>query len=149
STTIANGAHTLNAVARDAAGNVAMAAPVTLIVSNSVSLPVITVAASSPNASRVGPTNGTFTIIRTGATTNALTLNYTLSGTATNGSDYNSLGATVTIPAGAASAAITVTPKASTNLVGAQTVLLTLSANGAYTVGSPNNATVTIAGNGV
>jgi hypothetical protein len=78
-----------------------------------------------------------------------LTVNFSLGGTAANGTDYNSLATSATIPAGAASATITVAPKASASLVGAETAVLTLAANSAYTIGSAGNAIVTIAGNSV
>src|SRR5256714_13893801 len=51
-----------------------------------------------------------FTVSRAANTSTALTVNYTLSGTAQNGSDYEQLGTSVTIAAGAASATVTVTP---------------------------------------
>jgi hypothetical protein len=107
------------------------------------------VSATDTNASRVGLDPGTFIVTRSGSTALALTVGYALGGTAVNGTDYNPLATSVAISAGAASAALTVTPKSSTSLVGAETVNLTLSANAAYTVGSPNNATITIAGNSV
>ncbi|MDB6018452.1 MAG: hypothetical protein JWR19_2941 [Pedosphaera sp.] len=151
STTVANGSHTLTAVASDAAGNNTTATPVTITVSNTVAtpLPTVTIALTAPNASRVGPVSGAFTITRTGSTASALTVNYSLGGTAINGSDYNTLGTSATIPTGAASATITLVPKPSTNYVGTETAVLTLSANSAYTVGSANSATVNIAGNAV
>jgi hypothetical protein len=111
--------------------------------------PTVTVVANDANASRVGLDNGAITIARTGDTTSALTVNYSLGGTAVNGTDYTSLGASVTIPAGASSAVIAVSPKAATTYVGARTMTLTLSANAAYTIGSANSASVTIAGNNV
>jgi hypothetical protein len=125
-------------------------ATVTIADNDSVpTLPVVTVTATDPNASRVGLDPGTFTFTRTGSTTAALTVNFTLGGAAANGVDYNALGTSVTIPAGAASATLIVTPKASTSLVGSETVMLALTANAAYTIGSPASATVTVAGNSV
>jgi hypothetical protein len=88
-------------------------------------------------------------VARTGSTASALTVNYALSGTAINGTDYNTLATSMTIPSGAASAVITVTPKASTSYVGSATAQLALSANSTYTVGATGSATVTIAGNSV
>src|SRR3972149_798376 len=101
-------------------------------------LPMVTIAATSPDASEVGPTNGQFTVTRTGATTSALTVNYAISGTATNGIDYSTLSASVTIAAGSATATVTVTPLVDALTEGTETVILTLSANAAYNiVGSP------------
>jgi C1A family cysteine protease len=104
----------------------------------------ITVTANDPTATEAGPTTGQFTITRTGATTSALTVNYAVSGSATSGSDYNSIGTSVTIPSGSASKTITVTPINDTAVENDETVVVTLSSNTAYTVGSPNSATVTI-----
>src|SRR5439155_3735305 len=74
-------------------------------------------------------------------------VNYALSGTAANGTDYTSLGSTLTIPAGSSSATVTVTPIDDTLVEGSETVVLTLSSSANYSIGSPNNATVTIADN--
>jgi len=144
-TTVSNGSHSLTAIARDAAGNQTTATPVTLTVTNAVAvlgLPTITVAATSANASRVGPVNGVFTIARTGDTSLPLIANYSLGGTAANGGDYASLGTSLTIPAGAASATVNVSPKASANLINSETVVLTLSASPAYSLGAPTGTTV-------
>ena len=75
-----------------------------------VKVPTVTVAATDATATEAGLTTGTVTVTRTGATTSALTVLYSPSGTATAGSDYVTLSGTVTIPSGAASATITVTP---------------------------------------
>jgi hypothetical protein len=109
-------------------------------------LPTVTVTATDANASESGDT-GTFTVSRTGSTATALTVNYSLGGTAGNGSDYQTLSGSVTIAAGASSANITVTPVDDTIVEGNETVVLAISANAAYTIGSPGSATVTIADN--
>src|SRR3990172_5154134 len=98
-------------------------------------LPMVTIAANSPDASEVGPTNGQFTVSRTGATTSALTVNYAISGTATNTTDYATLLGSVIIAAGSATATVTVTPLVDALTEDAETVILTLSANAAYKIG--------------
>ncbi len=109
-------------------------------------LPTVTVAAT--DASAAEPSNaGVFTISRTGSTTNALTVNYAVSGSAASGTDYTALGTSVTIPAGSSSVTKTVTPTDDASVESNETVILTLSPNAAYTVGSPSSATVTIADN--
>jgi hypothetical protein len=149
-TAVADGAHVLTALARDAAGNQTTASAVSVLVSNSAPItPTVTVAATDPNASRVGPDNGTFTITRTGSTAAALTVNYSLGGTAINGIDYNSLSGSATIAAGSASAAVVIVPKPATSYAGSKSVTLALAANAAYNLGSAGSATVTVAGNGV
>ena len=65
---------------------------------------VVTIVATDPTASETGPNTGTFTVTRTGPTGSALTVDCTVAGTATAGSDYVALSGSVTIPAGSASA---------------------------------------------
>jgi hypothetical protein len=110
-------------------------------------LPTVTVTASDPNASEAGPNSGTFTITRTGSTTSSLLVNFSIAGTATNGTDYATLTSPVTIPAGAASKTVTVTPIDDSAVESPETVLLTLTTGSGYTLGSPKAATVTIADN--
>ncbi|MCX6910683.1 MAG: Ig-like domain-containing protein, partial [Verrucomicrobia bacterium] len=112
-------------------------------------LPMVTVAATDPNASETGPDTGTFTVARTGDTSSAIVVGYTLSGTASNGVDYISLPGSVTMSAGNTNATVTVTPIDDALVEGNETVILTLAAGSGYTVGSPNSATVTIADNDV
>src|SRR5439155_21015776 len=107
----------------------------------------VVVAASDASASEQGPDPGEFTFTRTGDTSFALTVNYTLGGTAQNGTDYQPLGTSVTIPAGSGSATLAVMPIDDTEAEGDETVVLTLTADAAYDVGSPNSAAITIADN--
>jgi PKD repeat protein len=108
--------------------------------------PVVTVMATDANASESGDP-GIFTLSRTGDTSGALTVNYSLGGTAVNGTDYQTLSGTVTIAAGASAATVTVSPIDDTQVEGDETVVITLSADAAYDVGTPGSATVTIADN--
>jgi hypothetical protein len=107
----------------------------------------VTVTASDASASEAGPDAGAFTFTRTGSTAAALLVQYTVGGSATNGTDYTALGGSVTIPAGAASATVTVTPIDDPNAEGAETVAVTVQPDGAYTVGAPSAASVSIADN--
>lgn len=93
---------------------------------------------------------GRFVISRTGPTTAALTVNLTIAGTATNGTDYNTIARTVTIPAGATSANIDVTVRDDTAAEGSETVALTLAAGTGYAINTAGStATVSIADNEV
>jgi hypothetical protein len=83
-----------------------------------------------------------FSISRTGDTSSALRVNYSLSGTAQNGTDYQTLPGVVTIPAGSSSATVTVQPLGLLNAL--KTVVLTISPESSYNTGSPSSATVTI-----
>ena len=77
---------------------------------------------------------GKFWISRTGATTAALTVTYTLAGTATNGADFNLLTGIATIPAAAAGVSVDLTPINDTAVEGTETIILNL-APGAYGLG--------------
>jgi hypothetical protein len=105
----------------------------------------VTVTATDDDAAEPSST-GTFTVTRTGSTTTSLAVTYTLDGTATNGSDYTAAPASpLTIPAGATSATITVTPTDDSLVEDDETVEIELSAGVGYEIGSPDTATVTIA----
>ena len=70
------------------------------------------------------------------------------SGTATNGSDYSSIGGSnffVTIPANQTTATLTINPLPDNRVEGSETVVLTIQPRAAYTIGTPSSATLTIA----
>lgn len=107
-------------------------------------LPVVTVTATDPDASEDAAEPGAFTVKRTGPTTKDLAVAFTVGGTAASGTDYASLGTSVTIPAGSDTAAITLQPVDDGAIEGSETVILTISAGISYTLGTPKAATVTI-----
>jgi hypothetical protein len=111
------------------------------------SQPTVTITATATGASETGPDPGTFTFFRTGNTASALLVVYSITGNAINGTDYNQLPNSVTIPAGASSASIIVTPIDDTVAEGSETVSVTLAADSGYIVGSPGTAMITIADN--
>ena len=106
----------------------------------------VTIFATDDTATEAGPTTGTFRVTRTGSTASSLTVFYTLGGMAVSGTDYTLAPApsSVTIPAGASSRTITVTPINDVVMEGNETVVATLSPRPNYAVGSPGSATVTI-----
>jgi hypothetical protein len=106
----------------------------------------VTAAATDAVASEAGDT-GTFTISRATASASSLTVNYTMSGTATNGTDYTSLSGTAIIPANQASVAVTLTPLDDQSYEGSETATLTVIAGEGYTVGIPTAADITITDN--
>ncbi len=71
-------------------------------------LPVLTLAKSGDTVGENGGT-ATFTVTRTGPTTGSLNVYFDVGGSAWPGSDYSPIGTNVVIPAGAASAVVTVT----------------------------------------
>jgi len=137
------GAYVVSLTVTDPSG----AASIDSVTVNAFTPATVTVTASDANASETGPDNGTFTFTRSGSTAAALVVQYRVGGTATNGSDYASLSGSVTIPAGAASATVTVRPVDDANAEASETVDVTVLPDGAYTVGNPPSATVTIADN--
>ena len=142
--TLAPGSHTFQVRATNSVGNLSALASDILTISPT--LPVVTVAATTPSASENG-SMGVFTVSRSGATTQALTVNYAVSGTATAGADYQTLPGSVTIPIGAASQTVTIVPIDDIIQEIDETVVLTLNASASYTVGAPGGATVTIVDN--
>ncbi|WAS05959.1 pre-peptidase C-terminal domain-containing protein [Gloeomargaritales cyanobacterium VI4D9] len=116
-------------------------------------LPTVTIQATDAEAAETNlgqtPNPGRFTLTRTGSTTNALTVNYSIGGTATNGSDFNNLTGTVTFAAGASTVDILVNPIDDTLVEPSETVILTLLGSSTYQIGTSNTATVTILDNDV
>jgi len=112
-------------------------------------VPTVKINAIDNSASEVPATDtGRFRVNRVGADNSAdLVVFYTVSGTATNGSDYKVLRGSVTIRATRNSASIAVRPIDDTIVEPDETVTLTISPDPSYVVGSPSSATVTIHSN--
>jgi Ca2+-binding RTX toxin-like protein len=106
--------------------------------------PSITLAVSPSSVTEDGTTNLVYTFTRTGSTTSALTANYTVGGTATNGTDYTSIPTSVTFAANSSTATVTVDPTADTTVESDETVILTLTSGTGYTVGTTTPVTGTI-----
>src|SRR5207302_1189230 len=85
--------------------------------------------------------DGKFSIKRVGCTDSDLTVFYAISGTARNGVDYRRLSGSATIRSGTPKAAITVKPIDDGIPGPDETVILTLSPDPSYTIGSRNSAT--------
>lgn len=105
----------------------------------------VTIAASDATASEDDLSTGTFTFTRSGPTTSDLTVSFSISGTASSGSDYTAVGTNMVIPAGQSSATITITPLDDSLLEPSETATLTLAASPNYAPGAATAATVTIA----
>lgn len=113
--------------------------------------PVVKIETTDARASE-SPTGSTGTaayrVSRTGSSAAPLTVLYTLSGTATNGSDYETLGGTVVIPPGSLSATIVMTPIDDALAEPVETVILTLAMGEGYRVDtSRRRATANITDN--
>ncbi|MBY0456532.1 MAG: hypothetical protein K2V38_04290, partial [Gemmataceae bacterium] len=91
-----------------------------------------------------GGAAGVFRFTRTGSTTDALTVNYSVGGTATAEADYTLFEPPVVFAAGQSTADVTVTALADAVYDPDETVTVTLTSGGGYTVGTPGSATLTI-----
>lgn len=107
---------------------------------------LVTVTAFDSTASETGPDLGTFRFSRTGSPAAALTVTFTVTGTATNGIDYQSVPTTLTFAAGQATVDLFVVPFNDGTTEGSETVVVTVTDGATYDVGAPATATVTIAG---
>lgn len=103
----------------------------------------VTVAAAS--AAEHGLVPGMFTLTRSGDTTAALTVAYTISGTATPGSDFQALTGMATFAPASATATVALTPLADALAEGGETVTLTITPDIGYSVGTVGAATASIA----
>lgn len=106
--------------------------------------PVVTAVATDPTAEETPHSNGSIVISRTGPDAEGITVLYSITGTATNGTDFDRLTGTVVLSAGDNAVEILVKPIADADDEGEETVVVTLQASAAYTVGSPGSATVRI-----
>ncbi|MEA5579513.1 FG-GAP-like repeat-containing protein, partial [Anabaena sp. UHCC 0451] len=113
--------------------------------------PTITISTSDANAGETvaGTTvnRGQFRLTRTGDLSSSLTVNYAVAGTATNGTDYQSLSGTTTFSAGASTALINVNPVDDALVEGNETVIVTLASSANYVLGTAKTGTVTIVDN--
>jgi hypothetical protein len=102
------------------------------------------VEATMPIAYERGLGAGQFTFTRAGGTTGNITVDYTISGTATAGADFVAFSDSVVIADGNATATATVTPIANETYTGNLTVIVTIDAGTGYTPTDPQSATVVI-----
>ena len=104
------GLHELTARGLAANGNAVTSSPVRIQVNDG--LPVVSIEATVPETAEPSPTSrirpGAFTLRRTGATAGTLRVWVAYGGTATSGSDYDTLPGVVEFPAGAASVEVSV-----------------------------------------
>ncbi len=111
--------------------------------SNPTEAPTVTVDLYSDAAIEELPNSGTFTFNRAGNLANPLSVQYTFTGTAINGTDYT-FPASIIIPAGVAATNVSLTLLDDALADGEETVILTLSPNSAYKIGSPSHGTIII-----
>lgn len=110
-------------------------------------LPIVRATLDVGAANEAGPVDGVIRFLRSGDTSAPLTVDYTVSGTASAGADYAALTGTVIIPDGALSATVVVDVADDTLYEPIETIVVTIAAHAAYVVGSPSTATVSLTSN--
>lgn len=106
--------------------------------------PRISIAATVAQASENGPTSGRFTFTREGSLDGDLTVQLAVSGSAQNGSDYQTLPTSVFLPGGVASVDLDVLPFADGLSEPAETVVVAVAPGSGYRIGPAAQATVTL-----
>ena len=107
--------------------------------------PTVEVVASDAEAGEFGTNTARFSFVRSGdINLLPLTVNYSISGTASNGVDYATLPTTITLAAGAIATNLIVTPIPDNLPEGDRTVTLTLSPSANYALTTVSNATTVI-----
>ena len=112
----------------------------------------VTLASNYSGVSENGKTNLVYNFTRSGATTNSLTVNFTLGGTATRGNDYNAYGGNFVSPttgnivfaSGQTTAQIEIVTTGDTVKEANETIAFTLASGTGYTIGTPGAVTTTI-----
>ena len=104
----------------------------------------VTVACAPLAVDEDGVPNLVFTFTRNAYSRNQLTVHYGITGTATNGTDYATIGHTVSFAEGEATATVVVNPTTDAAVEGDETVIITLVTDEDYTIGTPSAATGTI-----
>ena len=112
--------------------------PFTLTVSPA---PSVSIAVAPASVSEDSATNLIYTVTRSLDLSSPTVVNITTGGTATAGVDYTGGVDTVSIPAGATTATITINPIADGTVEANETVILTVAGGTGYAVGAPASAT--------
>jgi uncharacterized repeat protein (TIGR01451 family) len=107
-------------------------------------VPSATIAVSPASVAEDGASNLVYTVTLNQASFSSLSVNYTVGGTATSGTDYAAVTSPLVIAAGNTTGTITVNPTADATIETDETVSITLAAGTGYTVGVPTSATGTI-----
>jgi hypothetical protein len=108
--------------------------------------PELRITATDSAAGEANANGGLFSVTAVPAPKADLPISFTVTGTATQGTDYAALTSPLTLPAGATSVGLSVAPIDDAVKEGSETVVVTLSATAGYTVGT-SGATVSVSDN--
>nr|WP_308686081.1 putative Ig domain-containing protein [Xanthomonas arboricola] len=106
--------------------------------------PTASIAVSPSSVAEDGAANLIYTVTLDQAASSAVSVVFSVGGTATSGTDYAAVSSPLVIAAGQTSGTITINPTADATIEPDETVVLTLASGTGYNVGSPNSATGTI-----
>jgi hypothetical protein len=148
------GRYRLTAKATDDGGASSLSAPVEIVVTEPDSVPTVRILATDGYAREgLPPNTATFRLQRSGPTSDALRVFYSIHGTASNGVDYVKLDDNAIIPAGHRSTGIVVRPIDDQKVERVETVVLRLEPSPAlnplpsYQIGQPARAGAIIVDN--
>ena len=112
-----------------------------------VGLPVVTVQAPDAAAAEAGTDPATFRLMRDGDSSQALNVQFILTGAASNGNDYQPTALTIDFPAGSSSVDVPIRPIDDALVETSEDVALTLTQATHYSIGQNSTVSVTIADN--
>ena len=118
-----------------------------MIVIQDNDLPTISLEITDGQAAELGLDSATIEFSRSGKTDQALTVNYSLSGTAISGLDYQGLPDSITIPAGETSISATINPIGDLEIEDDETIEITILESDEYLLSEFNFVSVTILNN--
>jgi Peptidase family C25/Propeptide_C25/Calx-beta domain len=122
-------------------------ATMTILDNDNSAMPTVSLAVLDGAATEQGPDPAVLRISRTGSASSAISVNYTLSGTA-SATDYSeTLSGSATLGAGVANIELSITPVDDALPEGDETLGVTLTSGTGYTLGTVLTGTVTIAEN--
>ena len=110
-------------------------------------LSTVSVRASVATTDTVGRAPAVLTFSRVGVVKEAITVEYTIAGSAEPGVDFDPLPGRVTIPAGATSASVTLSPRTNPANTNNRTAIVTITPKPSYGVGVNDQAGLTIFAN--
>ncbi len=107
-------------------------------------LPEVAIEATDNFASEAGQEPAEYTFTRTGPLGNTLTVEYTISGAATNTADFNTIADSIEFGVGQATTTLVITPVDDQLAEGFEDLTLTLDNIGTYAITAPGSATVVL-----
>ena len=109
-----------------------------------MTLPVLSITVIDTNACEYEAESGSFSIQSTQTATENLVLHFSISGTASNGTDFTWLTNTVELALGSNAVTLLITPIEDTQVEGSETVIINLTEHADYDVGRPDQAVLVL-----